>query len=73
MPIAVVVEKLEDDICLRASIGGNEKDGYYIRYRGDRKKVLQMLRDVAETFVAYQNIEEVRVSENTKFPIGKLN
>ena len=37
-----------DDISgiLRASIGGNETVGYYLVFRGDPDKIVQMLKDV---------------------------
>lgn len=44
----VNVMKFEDDPlgCLRASIGGWPEEGYYLTFRGDQKKVVEMLRTV---------------------------
>lgn len=44
----MVIEREEDDpLCLRASIGGSEEDGYYLIFRGDPEKVSSMLNRVA--------------------------
>lgn len=47
----VHVEKLPDDpICLRASIGGTAKDGYYLNYRGDDADIRAMLYVCLDAF-----------------------
>jgi hypothetical protein len=64
---AVQIDKLPDDpLCLRVSIGGNKKDGYYLRYRGDRKKIVEMLRQSILAFEIYSTIgPELEVSHET--------
>jgi hypothetical protein len=44
--INIKISRLPNDpLCLRASIGGDAKMGYYLLFRGDQKKVLEMLKD----------------------------
>lgn len=64
---AIRITKEQDDpICLRASIGGQVPEGYYIVYRGDREKVLAMLRSVVESFEKYSALPELKPGEVQK-------
>lgn len=62
-PVQIQHEE-NDPICLRASIGGHEDDGFYITYRGDRKKVLECLKAVLRAFEVYQKIPELKVESH---------
>lgn len=43
----VTLQRLPDDsLCLRASIGGDERKGFYCTFRGDQQKVTEMLETV---------------------------
>lgn len=50
------ITKKPDDTVLRASIGGNQQDGFYCVYRGRIQDIIQMLeavsRELTSTFVA---------------------
>lgn len=59
-PITIQHEE-NDPICLRSSIGGTSEEAFYLTYRGDRKKVLEMLKHVVKHFEAYQQIPELKV------------
>jgi hypothetical protein len=49
--IDLKVQRLPDDpLCLRISIGGNEKLGYYCVFRGDQKEVIETLKLVYAVF-----------------------
>lgn len=54
-----------DPICLRASIGGQAEEGFYIVYRGDRTKVLEMLKHVTKAFEMYQHVPEEPTKPHT--------
>ena len=47
-----------DPVCLRASVGGKAGEAFYITYRGDREKILAMLRRVIVAFEFYQRLPE---------------
>lgn len=48
-PDVKVVREETDPMCLRASIGGSKKDGYYLVYRGDNvDDIEQMLTETLE-------------------------
>lgn len=47
MPLHIRREE-DDPMALRASIGGNDHVGFYLVYRGDPEKVLEMLREVVQ-------------------------
>lgn len=38
-----ITRRPDDPLCLRASIGGTEKSGYYCLFRGNQEQVLAML------------------------------
>jgi len=66
---SVQIEKMETDpMALRVSLGGNEKDGYYLRYRGDRDAVLKMLIDGLKSFEIYTTMPELDAKPNTPPP-----
>ncbi|TXG76593.1 hypothetical protein E6Q11_04300 [Candidatus Dojkabacteria bacterium] len=44
--IATKIIKEDDDMVLRASIGGTENIGYYCTYRGDETEIIAMLEQV---------------------------
>jgi hypothetical protein len=51
----VLIKKEKDDpIALRASVGGNEKDGYYLVYRGNLQLVKKMIKRVQEAIDIYE-------------------
>lgn len=43
-------DMLENGTILRASIGGTEKAGYYLTYRGDPNNIRHMLQTVMAAF-----------------------
>lgn len=46
----LVKEEEPDPLCLRASIGGSEKDGYYLVFRGNVLEIENMLEDTLSAF-----------------------
>jgi hypothetical protein len=54
-----------DPLCLRASIGGDPKMGYYLLFRGDQKKVLEMLKATTLSLEAVCRAgEELEIEED---------
>lgn len=47
-PTFIIKKEQDDPIALRASIGGTNLAGYYCVYRGDRQKVMAVIRKVLE-------------------------
>ncbi len=41
-----ITKEENDPICMRASIGGKPEIGFYLVYRGSRRDVLNMLKQV---------------------------
>jgi hypothetical protein len=47
-----------DPICLRASIGGDEKRGYYCTFRGNQQEVIAMIETV---LLVLQNAPQLEI------------
>lgn len=51
-----ITKEKTDPICLRASIGGDAKKGYYLVFRGDNPQDIEnMLSDVLNAFKKAKN------------------
>lgn len=55
----VSITREPDDFVLRASIGGDEKIGYYLVYRGEPQAVETMLKTALEALSSNNGSEEV--------------
>lgn len=63
----VSVRKLPNDpICLRVSIGGDEKTGYYLSYRGNESAVLTLLEKAFAAFVSSISVGETSRRQSSK-------
>lgn len=51
-----IIKSMHDPVCLRASVGGTEKIGYYLNYRGPLKDIIEMLEKTVEA--ARKQLEE---------------
>lgn len=45
-----IVKEKDDPMCLRVSLGGSKKDGYYLTFRGDPRLIADMLSEANEIF-----------------------
>jgi len=45
-PEVRIIKEADDPICVRASIGGHPKIGYYLVYRGDVEDVVETVERV---------------------------
>jgi len=61
-----IIHETDDPICPRISLGGKETDGFYLVYRGDREKVMAILRQCTKAFEAYQTVPEEAPRPYTK-------
>lgn len=52
METVTITRQAADPLCLRASIGGTAKMGYYCMFRGDQGEVLAMLEEVLKAMRA---------------------
>lgn len=49
--VAIFIVKLPDDsVCIRASLGGDPVEGYYLTYRGDEAAVTHLLETLVEAW-----------------------
>lgn len=65
-----IQKETDDPICLRASIGGTSVIGYYLTYRGDREKILDMLQEAVAALEAHcKTMPELKPSA----PIKRAN
>ena len=58
----VVTKEADDPLCLRVSIGGTKKDGYYLVFRGDINMVKDMIENVSESF--YKSVDNFKKQGN---------
>jgi hypothetical protein len=59
----VKLQRLPDDpICIRASIGGDDRIGYYCLFRGDQAKVIEMIEMV---LLVMQHAPKLEIEEDT--------
>lgn len=52
--ITKIIKEPDDPLCLRVSIGGTPKTGYYLVYRGDPEQIETMLTEMLKSFRTFK-------------------
>ena len=59
-PLVVLQRKDDDPICLRASLGGSDRIGYYCVFRGDKEEVIACIEEVLAALKGGEPVRDLR-------------